>query len=584
MGGKGRTMIGARTAALGRRLLVGRDFNGELDDMAEPFGSLFRRLNTLPLDERQGVLSHFLDGRPDADAIRSALAAAPVDGPLPEDDDDGDEGWGPLRPRSLPAAAPFPVEVFPACLRRYCVEAASALLAPLDFVAATMLAVAGAAIGQSVNLRLKRTWIEAALLYILHVARPGRTNTPAIKTVMGPLAEIDRESRKQSQEAREAWEAAKKAHAKDPDNCPPPGPEPLQLRSVVRDVTRESLVVVLKDNPRGVLADPDEATAWVASFNEYKGKGADRQFWLSNWSSVAVSVNRKGGRESTHVPYPFVSVVGGLPPSMLDSLADERGRDDGFLDRILFCFPDDDAFPPQRWTEAELGEDAERDWAETIRRLHGTPMVHDPETDLDRPFFVGFTSPALTEWKDWYAAHSAESEAFDFPDPQAGPWSKMRAHAARFALILSRLRWACDPTAAADRPGPVTAEDVRGAVALVDYFKSHLSRVMREATGGIGCVDARAILRWIGRKRVTAFAQSDLTRDFPRLRRDPDALDAALAELIERNAIRRRSAPERPEGTRGRRPLPTYDVHPDLMAPENCGNCSESARDRDGGD
>ena len=70
-------------------------------------------------------------------------------------------------------------------------------------------------------------------------------------------------------------------------------------------------------------AHEDWPSAWVASFNEYKGKGgSDRQFWLSVWSCAEVSVDRKGGRESTYVPHPFASVVGGLPPAMLGSLAE----------------------------------------------------------------------------------------------------------------------------------------------------------------------------------------------------------------------------------------------------------------------
>ncbi len=162
-----------------------------------------------------------------------------------------------------------------------------------------MLAVASASIGQSVNLEIKRNWTEPTLLYLVLVGTPGTTKSPIIRKVRKPLADIDRRLRKESKEARQRWEEAKKAYAKDPDNNPPPGPEPPQYRAVVRDITRESMAVVLKDNPRGVLCDPDEASAWVASFNEYKSKGgADRQFWLSLWSSDAVSVDRKGGREA----------------------------------------------------------------------------------------------------------------------------------------------------------------------------------------------------------------------------------------------------------------------------------------------
>ena len=48
---------------------------------------------------------------------------------------------------------------------------------------------------------------------------------------------------------------------------------------------------------------------------------------------------------------PFVGVVGGLPPDILDELADEQGHQDGFIHRILFSFPE---HVPQVWTEEEV--------------------------------------------------------------------------------------------------------------------------------------------------------------------------------------------------------------------------------------
>jgi hypothetical protein len=219
------------------------------------------------------------------------------------------------------------VDVFPACLQAYARELAEATLAPLDFVGLSMLVAAGAAIGQSVNIKVKAGWFEPPLLNGILVAQPGKTKSPVVRAVVKPLTDIDRRLREESSLARDRWKDAKRAHDKDPDNEPPPGPGPPQLRAIVKDITRESLAVILADNPRGVLCDPDEATGWVASFNEYKGRsGSDRQFWLSVWGSAPVSVDRKGGRESIHVPFPFVSVLGGLPPDMRTSLRDERGR------------------------------------------------------------------------------------------------------------------------------------------------------------------------------------------------------------------------------------------------------------------
>ncbi|MGO8903406.1 MAG: DUF3987 domain-containing protein [Isosphaeraceae bacterium] len=480
--------------------------------------------------------------------------------------------WPPLRFSEPPRALPFPVDVFPLAIQRFCRELAEATLAPVDFVGVSTLATAGAAIGQSINIRTKRGWNEPPLLNVIIVAPPGKTKSPVIRAVVKPLSEIDRRLREDSARERAAWEDRKKAHAKD-DSKPPPGPEPPQLRAIVKDITRESLVIILADNPRGVLCDPDEASAWVASFNEYKGKGgSDRQFWLSIWGSAAVSVDRKGGRESTYVAFPFVSVLGGLPPDMLTSLRDERGRNDGFLDRIMFSYPDE--FPPQRWTERELSPEAESDWSDVIGRLFAIRMRVDGEKTL--PHLVSFTSEAKTIWVDWFNRHADEMEGPEFSERQAGAWSKLRAHAARFALILSRLRLACDPCSpeASNTLPPVAAGDVRGAVKLVDYFKSHLARIGHQMTAGIGSAEAKALADWIKRHRLSMFRESEVREHLRRFRDKPADLAAAINALKALGAIRPRPEPPEP-GKRGPKLSPAYDVHPDLLGAP--GNSADSA-------
>jgi len=495
----------------------------------------------------------------------------------------GPPHWPPLRFSEPPRALPFPVDVFPLPLQRFCHELAEATLAPLDFVGLSMLVTTGAAIGQSLNILVKKGWPESPLLFGIIVAQPGKTKSPVVRAVVKPLTEIDRRLREESRLAREQWQEAKKAHDKKPDSNPPPGPEPPQLRAIVKDITRESLVIILADNPRGVLCDPDEASGWVASFNEYKGKGgSDRQFWLSVWGSAPVSVDRKGGRESTYVPFPFVSVLGGLPPDMLTSLRDERGRNDGFLDRIIFSYPD--SFPPQRWTERELSPEAESDWSEAIGRLYALAMRSEADRP-PRPHLVTFTPEAKPVWIDWFNDHAAEMEDPGFSGRHAGVWSKLRAHAARFALILSRLRLACDPCpptigkagiivrdSALSTEPPVNAADVLGAIKLVDYFKSHLTRIGHQMTAGIGNADAKALVDWIKRHRKTMFRVAEVRADLRRFRDEPADLATAVDALKAVGAIRPRPEPPEP-GKTGPKPSPAYDVHPDLLgAPEITAN------------
>jgi hypothetical protein len=482
--------------------------------------------------------------------------------------------WPPLRFAEPPPVLSFPVEVFPVALRQYCRDLAEATLAPTDFVGLSMLVTAGAAIGQSVNIQVKPGWIETPLLFGLLLGLPGKAKTPVAHAVAKPLKEIDRRVRDQSRLAREKWKEAKEAYKLDPKKNKPPGPEPKQLRAVVNDITRESLAIILNDNERGVLCYRDEAVGWIASFNEYKGRGgADRQFWLSDWSSTPVSIDRKGGRESIDLASPFVSVLGGMSPHLLDRLRDEQGRNDGFEDRILFAFPDQ--FPPQEWTEKALSPREKADWIKTIECLYEQSMKKE----------VTFTRDAKNIWIAWFNSHAAEIDALDYPERHAGTWSKLRAHAARLALILSRLRIACDSAPPSTRNSDPIADgqysgaepsvnttDVQGAITLVNYFKSHLLRVSHQLTAGFTSADTMALVNWIRRTRRESFREADVKADLRRFRRQPGGLYAALAQAKALGIIR-----PKPESIsrnkRGPKFSPAYDVHPDLLdAPDITAN------------
>src|SRR5262249_51500433 len=160
---------------------------------------------------------------------------------------------------------------------------------------------------------------------------------------------------------------------------------------------------------------------------------------------------------------------------------------------------------------------------------------------------------ARRRWVEWFNAHADEAVA----DRHAAAWSKMRAHTARFILILWGFRTAGlgryglppsppeseDNQGATDGPpprpagegeddlsfnlydhreelSPVEVEDVEGAIALSDYFKSHFIRAVHEMTGGLPNPDAVHVLGWIKRRQKPQFRAADVAADLRRFRRD----------------------------------------------------------------
>jgi hypothetical protein len=251
----------------------------------------------------------------------------------------------------------------------------------------------------------------------------------------------------------------------------------------------------------------DELTGWVRSLDQYRGgRGADRQFFLSAWSGEPLKVDRKSsGAEPLVVTDPVLSVVGCVPPALLSELDAGHGGEDGFLDRVLFVIPR--PFAGRRWSWEGLSPETRQGWHDAVARLYDLPMGVDAS---GRPaaVVVDLAPEAYRLWEDWYNRHQQELEAADFPDVLKGPWSKLVAYAARFALILHMLRGACGEDVGDD----VDAESLARAFRLVAYFKSHARAVYARLLQSDKSRQVARAIAWI-RAHGGPVRPTDLTRN-----------------------------------------------------------------------
>jgi hypothetical protein len=278
---------------------------------------------------------------------------------------------------------------------------------------------------------------------------------------MAPGRERDKQLAKDYKRAMKEHDARRLEAAKKKQDFNESPPVPQQ--HITTDSTVEALADVLTWNPRGVLLYRDEATGWVASLNQYKGgKGADKQFWLSTWSCQDYTINRKG-KEPLRISRPYVSVIGNIPPDMLGELADRRGRADGFIDRILFTFPD----PVQvRWTDKVVDSTLLEAYVKACLRI---ASLTDGTCTL--------TAKARVAFADWFNEHNRNM------DGPAGSWAKLDGYCARLANILHHLHYAYAESRALKALNSLSAftvdvQSVEGAIALVDYFKNHTRRAL----------------------------------------------------------------------------------------------------------
>jgi hypothetical protein len=445
--------------------------------------------------------------------------------------------WKPPRLKQSVAAEPFPLDVLPLSLGDLCREGANAVQCPADYFGAASLAFAGGVIGLSVNLMVKGHYQESPNLYLAIVGPPGKKKSPVLKILGWPLYAIDRDLREAHQlemkdykEERRQYESAKKKGeaGEEPE-------QPIQVQLTLDDTTREAVAQVHSENPRGLVLVKDELTSLVASLDAYRaGKGDDKQFWLKVNSGSWVKVNRKGTKDALIIGRPCITIVGGLTPDMLPFIKSER--DDGWLDRILFAYPEPIAL--SNWTNAVIPDGLLEEWSSAIRRLWARQMVKDDGGRL-RPYFVQMEGGAIHLWEEWINAHRKEQSDPDFPKSLEGPWTKMEGFAARLALILSQLHQAYDPTDECP-PRNVSPLDIWGARKLADYFKAHFRRAKVDLIGRLDIPDdCGAMLKWLRYSRRESFSERDAKLNFPgRFGTNPLALSDTAEWLVRRGCIR----------------------------------------------
>lgn len=510
-----------------------------------------------PTDERARTLwSHLGD---ESDWWLDLSLSADVTTTAPED--------GAWRQPTVPADSSlpaFPLDVFPPSLASYAWQVAQVMACAPDYPAAAVLVVAGGALGRSALIQLKASWREPASLFLAMVGDPGSTKSPAIDAVCSPAWKVQAELLAAHKLILDEFKAAKKARlASAKSGQPTDGVEadpPPPSRFVVSDYTIESLVQILRHNPRGVLVVRDEITALFAGMNQYKagGKGSDRQFYLSAWSGAAVVVDRKTQADQVpaFVASPFLSILGGMTPGMLSELREGRSREDGMIDRFLFAFPERTIV---RWNDWVVDYELALEWEQAIRRLHSRvlPILEDGRA---APVITGLSPIAVDVWVEWHDSHCEEADGLDFPPCLRGAWAKMRAYTARFALILEYLAWAYDPTSQQDDVRVVSPDSMVKAIRLAEYFKSH-TRVVRtlldsHTADRLG-ENARAILEWARKRGLTAFSQRECQQSMRR-RWAHGGLGEALAELVSSGHLD--VEPSAPTGGRPRSPV--YQINP----------------------
>ena len=467
----------------------------------------------------------------------------------------------------LPPAPALPLaEVFGPRWAEWLIRAAEAKSAPADYVLAALLAVVGAAIGNTRWARPWAGWEEPPIFWTMAIGNPSSNKSPGLDAVLNPLYGIERINRRVAevefadwsarselaQLADSTWkESAKRAlkHGEDPPARPAeanPGPEPFLPRLAVADATVERLAVILAKQPRGTLLTRDELAGWLHGMTRYTGGGSDRPFWLEAYGGRGFTVERMG-RPPVRVDRLSIGVVGGIQPDRLRTLL-LKDDDDGLLARFLPLWPDPAPIRrPRGLPDEGFIENA-------LRRLHNLKMATDERDEL-RPHLVHFTDGA----RDLLDAfrHTARSWEAGAEGLMLSLIGKLPGRAVRLALVLTYLDWV-----AGAEPEPIEVNhDAFGRAAhfIEAYALPMARRAYADADAPKAERAARRLLALIREQGWQRFSSREVLRMDRKGLSSAAELNPALAALEEGEVIR---AIEGAPGPRGGRPSRSFAVNP----------------------
>jgi hypothetical protein len=460
----------------------------------------------------------------------------------------------------------FPVQSLPPPVAAMISESAKAIGCDEALVAMPMLAVLGAAIGTTRQIRIRDEWLVFPILWTVCVADSGSQKSPAADVSLNYVrqreAALARVFAVQCKEYRQACRAAKKlkAAAIDGGSSPPSIPEePVCRQVLVDDVTVEALAMVLSANPRGVLLARDELSGWFGSFDRYAHKGgADEPFFLKAYSGRSHSVNRRTGDiRSIHIERAAVWLTGVIPPRVLQRALGSVHRESGLLARLLLVAP---PHRPRVWSEKKVAAETKDAWHQLLDQLYG--LSHETlADDTAQPRVVDLAPEAKLRYSAFYDAHNVETKDLD-ADLNAA-WSKLEEIPGRLALIDHEVRLASGEADLA--PDLIDGESMRRAITLVQWFKNETRRVyaiLRESDAAreVRQIDER-LIAWI-RERDAPVTARFVRANFRKLP-TANAVEAALQRLVDKGlGVWRPVIP----GTQGGRPTAVF-VPADLGLP-----------------
>jgi hypothetical protein len=359
----------------------------------------------------------------------------------------------------------FPIDIFPQEIQAYMILCQKTLDSSIDYMGCSFLWVLSIITGNAVKCQVKTGWIENSTVWFSVVGKAGIGKTPSIANIIDPLQKVNsREQKKyikQNEKYIEYMELDKKDRANTEEIK-----KPRKTQFIANDITLEALVDLHEENKNAIGLFKDELAGWFKDMNKYRA-GSDLEFWLSTWSGKSVFLNRKTAK-SSFVESPLISVLGGIQPGVLDSFYTEENKDNGFIDRMLLCFPD---LTVEEYNENELNPGIltwYSDYVISFYDIIKAKALKFNNDDEIEPILAKFSSDAKKEWKRIFNDITNQQNSDDENEYMKSMLPKQKSYIPRFALLINTLKWY--DTSEYNDLNVITKESILAAEKLSKYF------------------------------------------------------------------------------------------------------------------
>lgn len=357
-----------------------------------------------------------------------------------------------------PILQPFPIDTLPLPLQQYVKECTNTLNFHHDFISVATLFSYGYAVGNSLALEVQHGWKETPSIFCAFVAPSGIGKTHPVNFALQPLQRIDADYLNKYKDEIQTFKLLDKQEKEL-------SPKPMLKQLILNDATLEGLSKAHAENPNGLVVVRDEIASWLQDFNKYRG-GSDETQWLSIWSGQTIKVTRASKDEPLIIEKPCVSVIGGTQPSFLSLFASNGRSVSGFIDRVLFVFPDDVRAQHVSTTEPNT----------QVLNVHdkAIKLLHD--LTKNERYTVRFSMEAKEEFIH-YQNHNRDCINEATTEWEKSLFAKSDNHVLRIALCLQSAMWVHNEITNLD----VLSNDVlHKAITISDWFTFHAYKVRNE--------------------------------------------------------------------------------------------------------